>query len=375
MNTTMRAVTGFVFAGLLAPAACGQECVAFTPIASVDTPSQAHRVQADGNRVYLADFYLGGLMIFDQSTADGLELLGAANAGPYGFEVIGDLAYVANDPTGLRVYDLSSPAAPELLSVSGEVIGARSVTVVANTAYLASDYIYAFSTYDVSDPSSPLLLARVSIGTTARDVIVSEPYAYVAARYRGIRILDISDPAAPELVASGPGYHSEGIDLAGEVAYLADEDGLRLVDVSDPTDPQEIALYPLDYPALDVRLVGDVAFVAASEAGVYAINVASPSAPRVVGVYDTPGTATGIDVQGDRVYVADGEAGLLVLEMTACEPCPADLNFDRRLDFYDVQLFLNYFAAGDGRADFTGDGSFAWDDVQAMLDAYASGCP
>ncbi len=55
--------------------------------------------------------------------------------------------------------------------------------------------------------------------------------------------------------------------------------------------------------------------------------------------------------------------------------CDADLNNDGVLDFFDIQTFLNWFAAGDPRADFTPDGEFDFFDVQAFLNAFASGCP
>ncbi|MBX3322952.1 MAG: hypothetical protein KF757_08175 [Phycisphaeraceae bacterium] len=55
--------------------------------------------------------------------------------------------------------------------------------------------------------------------------------------------------------------------------------------------------------------------------------------------------------------------------------CPADLNGDGILDFFDVQLFLSLYAAGNLAADFTGDGTLDFFDVQAFLNLYAAGCP
>lgn len=55
--------------------------------------------------------------------------------------------------------------------------------------------------------------------------------------------------------------------------------------------------------------------------------------------------------------------------------CPADLNGDGVLDFFDVQAFLNFYATGNLVADFTGDGVLDFFDVQAFLNLYAAGCP
>ena len=57
------------------------------------------------------------------------------------------------------------------------------------------------------------------------------------------------------------------------------------------------------------------------------------------------------------------------------EPCLPDLNGDDTLDFFDVQRFLQLFAAHDDTADFTGDGLFDFFDIQAFLQTFSAGCP
>lgn len=57
------------------------------------------------------------------------------------------------------------------------------------------------------------------------------------------------------------------------------------------------------------------------------------------------------------------------------DACPADLNGDGNLDFFDVSAFLTAFTAMDSIADFTGDGAFNFFDVSAFLSAYGDGCP
>jgi len=54
--------------------------------------------------------------------------------------------------------------------------------------------------------------------------------------------------------------------------------------------------------------------------------------------------------------------------------CPPDLNGDGVLDFFDLQLFLNWFAQGDPRADLAPDGVLDFFDLQAFLNAFAGGC-
>ncbi len=56
-------------------------------------------------------------------------------------------------------------------------------------------------------------------------------------------------------------------------------------------------------------------------------------------------------------------------------PCPADLNGDEMLNFFDVSAFLSAYNSMDPIADFTGDGMFNFFDVSAFLSAYNAGCP
>ncbi len=56
-------------------------------------------------------------------------------------------------------------------------------------------------------------------------------------------------------------------------------------------------------------------------------------------------------------------------------PCPADMNNDGSLDFFDISVFLAAYTVNDPAADFDGDGNFNFFDVSAFLASFAAGCP
>lgn len=56
-------------------------------------------------------------------------------------------------------------------------------------------------------------------------------------------------------------------------------------------------------------------------------------------------------------------------------PCPADLNGDGNLDFFDVSTFLTAFQQSNPLADFDKNGVYDFFDVSAFLTAYTMGCP
>ncbi|MGV6815043.1 MAG: endo alpha-1,4 polygalactosaminidase [Phycisphaerales bacterium] len=59
----------------------------------------------------------------------------------------------------------------------------------------------------------------------------------------------------------------------------------------------------------------------------------------------------------------------------APSPCPADLNNDGLLNFFDVSAFLSAFNTQSPLADFTNDGLYNFFDVSAFLSAFNAGCP
>ncbi len=81
----------------------------------------------------------------------------------------------------------------------------------------------------------------------------------------------------------------------------------------------------------------------------------------------------------------DGANDLITLDrqMTAIRshlasppmPCPADINGDGELNFFDVSAFLVAFNDGDLSVDFNADGMLNFFDVSAFITQYAGGCP
>jgi hypothetical protein len=58
----------------------------------------------------------------------------------------------------------------------------------------------------------------------------------------------------------------------------------------------------------------------------------------------------------------------------APEICPADLNDDGSLNFFDLSIFLSMYGEGSAGADFTDDAFLNFFDVSAFLAAYNAGC-
>ena len=95
---------------------------------------------------------------------------------------------------------------------------------------------------DAGDPAHPVLLGESApLGDNIQDIALNGDLACLAAGNAGLVLVDISDPAAPEVLGTldTRGY-AEGIAVSGSTIFLADGPyGLRVVDATDPSHPYE----------------------------------------------------------------------------------------------------------------------------------------
>jgi len=134
------------------------------------------------------------------------------------------------------------------------------------------------------------IIGSVDLGVV-RNVAISGTTAYVADLHGGLQIIDVSDPAKPQIIGSvdTPGEAFD-IALSGTTAYVADYgSGLQLIDVSDPAKVQG----SLDTPGLTsgVAVSGTTAYMADYGSGLQIIDIKDPANPKIIGSVDTPGRA------------------------------------------------------------------------------------
>ncbi len=101
--------------------------------------------------------------------------------------------------------------------------------------------------------------------------------------------------------------------------------------------------------------------------------------PSILGSVDTPGRARDVAVAAGVAYVADDFGGLQVIDVSSCEPCPADLDGSGDVDFDDLLIVLSEW--GDYKdcppfiaADIDQDCDVDFDDLLVVLSAWGP-CP
>lgn len=260
-------------------------------IGFIDTQGDSYGVAVNGSFAYVADGF-GGLRVIDVSNpSNPFEVGFALESGFWHGKIAinGSYAYVTSGGSQyfLRILNVSNPAAPYEVSLFGTDSGTYGVAIDDSYAYLAVST--GLRIINVSNPTFPQEEGFIEIGGIwAVDVAVKDIYAYLvdANGNGGLHIIDISDPANPEVVGSfdTPG-NSSGVAVNGDFAYVADgDDGLQIIDVSDPSSPVDAGYYETGGEAFDVAISGDHSFVADGDDGVWVLG--SDLVPAILSNFD-----------------------------------------------------------------------------------------
>jgi len=306
------------------------------PLSAFSVPSVASVVQSPGTTT--------------AADAQNVEFVGQIGGESYAVAVQGDYAYLGVGPR-LVVLDISNPANPTLAGQT-EVLPdiVWGVAVAGNYAYVADDE-GGLRIINVSDPAAPSEAGFYDTPGDARGVAVAGNYAYIADHYKGLRIINVTDPAAPsEAGFYDTSWYAKGVAVAGNYAYVAAVGaGLRIINISDPAAPSEVGFYYTPGEALGVAVTGNYAYVAVKYVGsLRIINVSNPAAPTEAGFYGTPaGLAYGVAVAGNYAYVADGYDGLRIINVSN-PAAPTEAGFYDMGYAKDVAVAGNYAYVADG---------------------------
>jgi len=246
----------------------------------------------------------------------------------YDVAISGNYAYMASGlASGLRILDLSDPAAPV---ESGYAINtdrcpgvwnwaADRVTASGEYAYVLyydgfwSSGHYRLYIYDVSDPCAPRQMGYISLPDNCTSLFVDGESVYITAfemdGFSGVKVIDVSDPMQPVEVGSfGTPGMPQTVYVADSTAYVADNNALVIYDVTDPSSPQQLGSYApesQEYLIIEVAVSGDHVLIADPYFGIRVLDASDFSQIREVGSHPhSQGEASysPIRVSGDTAY-------------------------------------------------------------------------
>ena len=214
----------------------------------VYTPAEgdARGFQRVGDTVYLATRN-GGLDVVDITDPGAAASLGSIDLDGQSVRVAveGNTAFVGQRGGGWIAVDVTDPGTLAEVS-SDDTVDAQDVAVADGTLFVVDNT--GLLTYDVSDPADPMPLSSdlVLPGSTETVALVGD-IAYVAANGGALSIVDVSDPAAPTVLAevdeTATGQH---VWASGDQVYASTPDGVALIDASTPARAAETGFYTRD---------------------------------------------------------------------------------------------------------------------------------
>jgi hypothetical protein len=286
----------------------------------------------------------GRVVPLPEPVATGVTLLGEYGAWDsstgltVNVRVAGDLAYLARFGDGLRILDISDPAAIEPL---GHVPVAwldeiwNDVKLADGPegkryALMASDFD-GVVVIDVTDPNQPSVVRTIpETGDSVHTLFVDGGRVYFTGG-RGIEIWDIADPAQPvRLGGHAVGGFVHDLYVSGDRAYLnAWREGMVIVDVSDPASTRVVGVFSgygqTTSHSSWVTTLGDGRQVAVHGdeqygAHVHVVDVTegSPTFARSLGEWETRPAVSVHNVMafGDRAYISYYQDGLRILDLS-----------------------------------------------------------
>jgi hypothetical protein len=296
-------------------------------VQSFGTTVSADVVKAVGDYVYALEVSPGRVRRIHVGDAGYATqtAVGAFSSGALGMEldVVGQRIYIAATGIGLLTFD-SDPATGTLRQVSTTTLpgGASAVGIRINggIAYVASNG--GLFLYSLADPDAPSLIGEFDDAGTynSGDVDVYDRYAYVPECTDGLKIVDVSNSAAPRKVATvSTPLCANTVTVSNGYAYVGQSSSpsILIIDVKDPSHPVQVAsITDISNYTESIERHGNYLYVADNGAGIKVYDVSSSTRP--VSVYNevTGGafTADYLSVAGSRAFVATN-GGMRIYEL------------------------------------------------------------
>jgi hypothetical protein len=343
---------------------------------------------ADTVTVTIADRSLSGSLsmvghgsVRQRFTSDLWVRNGVAYTGTWGGRTRNDTTRFGN---ALLAWDVSDPAQPVL--TDSVIVDARVVndvkirsdgSLAVITHESASDARNGVTLLGLTDPLHPTVITRFTstLETGVHNAWIEGDYVYLvvdgSSPTSGLRVLDISDPQNPQIVA---GFYAgfsflHDVYVRDGLAFLSHWNaGLVILDVGNgiaggaPTNPVEVSRQPTEggqthnawyWPDAGYVFVGEEDF--GTPGRMHVVNVQDLRAPREVATFRVPGTTPHnfwLDEANGVLYLAWYDNGVRMLDVTG------DLLGE--LDRQGREIVGLQYGAGVGCPSSSGTGTCTW---------------
>ena len=138
---------------------------------------------------------------------------------------------------------------------------------------------------DLTNPTAPIDLGHLTIDGEPKAMHLNGSYLYVAAGEAGLLIVDISNTAAPTLIATVPLVTANDIAVSNGLAFVLSVSDLHIYDVATPAAPVFKSVYPLPILAPQTVVSSGYTVFVAHHFGVEAVDATNPISPVTLDTY------------------------------------------------------------------------------------------
>jgi hypothetical protein len=271
-----------------------------------------------------------------------------------GLAISGHLAYVAASDEGFYILNVSNHYTPVEYGYVDTPGNATDVIVNGRFAYLA-DGEAGVHVIDVFDPANPTIIGTYDTPGIAQDLFLQGRTLFVADGPGAVQVLDVADPGMPSFVQQIiPADYVYDLDMMGNYLVVGTNEGLHtykvgafnggISNINNHIYPNHFSLFN----AIDVRVVGDIAYVIGGEDGLYTLNVHDPNDPILLDRWNVTGLILEeIEVYGQFAYCT-AQGGVYTFDIS--DPANIKLTrFEIGTDIEDIKLWgpNAYVAYGD----------------------------
>ena len=217
----------------------------------------------------------------------------------------GTLLVSTGFPTGFDLIDISNPEnLTELAHVP--LTRAFSADISAGRLYVAEDFD-GLLIYDLANPRQPTRLGAIKGFGLPLRVKVHRGIAYVMTVDGLLRLIDVTNPGRPALLA--PSWvQVRAIELLGQNLLLGGESGVRILDLADPRRPTEVWTWSHGSRVTSFHVAGAMLYVTVNMGGddedLVGMDVTNPRAPRPLWTMSLPGLCRSPQVVGALLYAS-----------------------------------------------------------------------
>ncbi len=223
-----------------------------------------------------------------------------------GLDIVDHLAFIAASDDGFYILNKTDKYTPIELDHVNLQGNCTDVLVEDNIAYVTLG-IEGIAVLDVSDPTNAIVIGTVSTGDSLTKMALQGNTLYATAGLGGVKVFDVADPTHITLVTGISMPFAWDIDLYGGVVVVGSEEGIHTFQIGE-VDDFSTSYYENTFDDLevwDVRVIGDIAYIAGGPDGFYTLNVRDPNNPILLDHIDTVDSfpLNKIDVGGQFAYL------------------------------------------------------------------------